>query len=30
VRLGYGAEEVVDGVVLGATVMGMEVTIVEP
>lgn len=30
VRLGYGAEEVVVGVVLGTTVMGMEVTNVEP
>jgi len=30
VRLGYGVEEVVVGVVLGTTVIGMEVTIVEP
>jgi hypothetical protein len=30
VRLGNGAEEVEVGLVLGATVIGMEVTIVEP
>ncbi len=29
-RLGYGGEDVVAGVVLGATVIGMAVTIVEP
>jgi hypothetical protein len=30
VRLGYGVEEVAVGVVLGVTVIGTEVTIVEP